>query len=164
MSVTIIGNERLLTVLAGAALIITGVHLNNGSKQAGREPPKLGQAAFVGGWGIVAYGLGFDMWSAGGAAAVVAAVMVKEQGGPQMKQFVAPLFIGGWLAVAYAAGGRSTDLTNISVQLALGAAFAVFLSMLKILPQERMSKITDTIGMPIFTAAWFALAAARARV
>lgn len=161
--------DKLCTVLAGAALVIIGVHLKNGREQAGDDVPMfgLGTAAFVTGWAIVAYGLGLSPVAIAGSAAIVGAVMAMK-GGKKMPDsilgtiapFAGPLFIGGWLAVAYAAAGESYDLSSNRVMLAAAAFAGVMLSMLKILPEERKAKITDTLGMPIFTAAWFLLAAA----
>lgn len=159
MTKIVFDTEILLTILIGAICIILGVSINNGSKQRGFESPVIGSILFVIGWIIVVYGLRQNPIAILGAISIIAAVMIKESNLSQnYKQLVAPLFIIGWLIVAYAAAG-GIDL-NIKTIMAVFAVIGVFTSMLLILPSERISKITDTIGMPIFTASWFLLAGA----
>jgi len=172
--------NTLTTILAGAALVILGVHLKNGTEQAGlkTEPYGMGALSFLAGWVTVAYGLGFSQLAVAGSVSVVLAVMSKKAAKDDPGSFLCklsaysgPLFIGGWVLVALSATkiSKFDQLLNYTptlgaprMQLAFAAFAGVMASMLYFLPIERKMKITDTIGMPIFTAAWFALAMAKA--
>ncbi len=179
-------NKKLITILVGGALVILGVHLKNGSEQAGIQASAYGMGAlsFLAGWVTVAFGLGLSDLAIAGSVSVVIAVMSKKAAKDdpgsflcKLSPFSGPLFIGGWVLVALSAvkdlklGDLLTFRTSraaltaggtVRGQLAFAAFAGVMASMLYFLPIERRMKITDTIGMPIFTASWFALAMAHA--
>lgn len=161
--------QKLSTMVAGAALVILGVHLKNGRQQAGDDVPMFGAgtAIFIAGWALVAYGLGLTNMAIVGAVSIVCGVMIMKMGMKDPKSEIAKymlfglaLFIGGWVAVAWVAGGGKFNISSLKFQLAIAAFVGVMLSMLYVLPRERKEKVTDTLGMPIFTAAWVALSMA----
>ena len=146
---------------------------------------------FLLGWLTVAYGMGMrgdklrvsvnrkGLLALLGALSVVTAVMLKaynEQGEfdddtkAAVEVLIPVFFIGGWLLVAYLSSLKShlrlgtRAIGKNKVWFALAGVSLVFGAMLPMgmLPLERDLKITDSIGMPMFTLGWVCVALANA--
>lgn len=175
-------NPRKLGMLSlGAALVITGVVLKNGyAMQAGDTRAKVpGTIAFIGGWLLVATILGMGntknlrnglrtrrgQWGFWSSIAILITVTIMinafRDRGKKVPPILGIAFVLGWLSLGYAVG---IGKTKLSKSLGLIAAVLVIISMTMVLPQERMKKITDGFGMPLFTAGWMSLALAYAYV
>jgi hypothetical protein len=152
--------DTLTIILLGAVLIITGMSLTNSVKQKGQTPNMLGSLLSLGGWAVIAFGLDFNVWAMAGIAAIIASIIMKEMEIQPM--LFTPLFVIGWLLIAYAVSNQSLDFTDTRFLLAYGAVISIIISILVVLPIERAQKITDTLSMPLFTGGWFMLAAAAA--
>ena len=179
-------NRKSLAGLLGAASVIAGVSIKNSTWQTGKTPNLMGPGAILFLLGWIAVVLAFNMrggdklWegvtqkgvlAAVGAAAIIAAVFTQQNAkktGAKIPAYVGLLFIGGWLVMGYAAALKGNDSlapANVDRQKAvlggLGVA-SVLGAMTQVLPRERKAKITDTIGMPMFTAGWGLVALANA--
>jgi len=188
MAQIVLDSERFVTLLIGAVSVIAGVHLENGLMQAGEATERTDMAAktlFFGGWAVVAYALAMrpdggamvsldnqkGLIGIAGAGAVVFAVMnimKARKAGNQPDRMYGMMFIGGWVAVGYAAGlagvGFGSWDTRKLTWAGLGVA-GVFASMLYILPErERPLQITDGIAMPLFALGWVSVALANAMI
>lgn len=170
-------NNVSMTMMAGAAMVILGVALKNGGEQAGRDDSVLGPILFIAGWLAVAYGMSMTGTShklyrnkKGNAALLAAAMIVgavfamkaiKKGTMSDKWQPLAPvLFVGGWLLMGYLGSlnnNSSLSWSNVNRDKAMWAVPGVALvlsSMMGVLPYERKERITDTMGMPMFSWGW----------
>lgn len=183
----ILNPKTFYQTLVGGALVILGVALKNGyTKQAGNKNAKLpGTLAFILGWVIVAYSL----YSRGtisllgksvvtprailgsiGSVMVFASVMIMismyRDKGKKPPAIFGILFALGWVIIggSLSLKGMKVDFRSKRAVLGILATVFVLLAMLSVLPKERELKITDGMGMPLFTAGWVSLALGNALV
>lgn len=179
MSLSGFGDKRSVLGLLGAASVIAGVATKNSAWQRGETPAQFGSGTvlFLLGWAIVVLVLnmkGNNLWPGFtkkgilglvGAALIVAAVMIQQNAkrtGQKVPGWVGLLFVGGWLIIGYTAALKGNDdispsADNVDPKKGLMSALGVILllaSMILVLPKERKEGVTDTLGMPMFTAGW----------
>jgi hypothetical protein len=170
---------KLAVAAGGAVLVILGVSFKNAPGQrisgSGRGLGPLGPILFTAGWVAVAYAAGTDCGSSpkslisvkggltvGTIALIVTSVMSIMQS--RSKNTKAPMvasigFMMGWVALAVLVGFNHKFKSVPASQIAGGiGAASVLTAMALVLPRERTSKVTDGIGMPMFTAGWAAIA------
>lgn len=173
MSLDFVNTSKFLIFMGAAAMIIAGVVMKNGVSQymaPGAEAKWatwVGSALFLGGWALI----GYFVYQFGGsvpaiaAALIVASVMImmyiKTWDTTPKWAIVAPIvFAGAWLALGWGVG--RVRGSTLSYGLGIGAAVAVILAMLWLLPWQRDTKthpaIVDGPGMPLFTLGFVALA------
>lgn len=171
--------RSLQKVVLPAAGVITAVVLKNGSKQlekAGRgvstSMKKLAPLLFVIAWAGVVHAMTFSRGSFVNSkrskiitmsiVAIVTSVFTLMKGKgkavkPGWLQYAAIVFGLAWLTLGYGSGlggGRT------GVMIGVGGAVAAIASMLFFLPEQRDLCIVDGPGLPLFTAAFFAIAVA----
>lgn len=159
-------NDRKLKLTGIAGLMVyTAVILKNGGEQMGQKNSFLssvvGRMLFISGWALMAYSFGKPsmkpkaLLSYGGALGIVIAVMaMKMLKSPAKKKPFGLLFIASWIAVAIAVGmGKSMR----SKQLGMFALANVLISMLFVLPKQRMLTIIDGPGIGMFLTTFISL-------
>lgn len=160
-------DNTLMQSVAGAALVIAGVVIENSLEQMNRPPSILGPILFLAGWATFAFavanntinnGVGYLPYIA--AALIACSVLIMKQnmsgkgGIPISMNLLKFGFVAGWLLLAFSIGKHST--------IAFISALIVFLAMMVLLPKQRLMGVVDGPGMPLFTAAWAGMVFANA--
>lgn len=151
--------DTLTTVLVGAGAILLSMNFSNGSLQKDRHEDlhAISKYVFILGWAIIIYGLNFNFWATIGAILILSASFIFT--------LSRPLFIIGWLLIGLGVSGatlQNINVNSLKFVIAFAAVIGMLISVLVVLPFERIDKVTDTIGMPLMTASWVALASAAA--
>lgn len=165
--------RKFFLMLIGGLIIQGGVSVKNSLENLKMNKPEIEMAAkgaFIFGWAVVAYsiaiskggGLGLNLKSLlalAGAAMVVSAVMhvkMSKKAEKEPNKMIAMMFPGGWVVTALAI---MMDKGKNS-WLAILATGIVLVSMMFIIPKQRVLCLVDGPGYPMFANAWWLLAIA----
>jgi hypothetical protein len=162
------------TLIPAIGVVASVVLKNGGSQFASKTGIPLNETIMTGGkilfvlsWFGVAYALTNGDISTdknkliiGASAAIVISVMSMMKGKmmpiqPSWMKIAAMAFVVGWLALGY---GTGMGKGGFAINLGLTAGACAVVSMMKVLPWQRMNGVVDGPGMPLFMLAWFGLA------
>jgi len=173
----LLNNSLLLPTSAGAALVIGGVVAKNTSEQLAKAGVSgvvsnatlytFGLGAFTIGWILCAYAfslgkpkqLSFILPCAGILLSVVAMKMMPKTPAHKAMLHMSLLpiiFAASWIALGYFVGNHFHGNMKYSGLL---ASALVLLSMMVVLPKQRMHHIVDGPGAYLFGTAWVILIA-----
>ena len=157
-----IDTNLLIQTSIAACLVIFGVVTKNSFEQLGfpNHPigKPVGMGMFVIGWIYVAYILSINkpnklMVILPSIGIVIAVMMMKQyMVKKQTPPMVFPLiFALSWIILGFNVGNH---LSGNQKYIGLFASFLVLLSMMHMLPFQRINNIVDGPGMPLFVIAW----------
>jgi len=168
----LLNNDLFFKTMVAAVAVISGVSIRNGGFQisAGKATNIIGTIIFILGWIAVTYFISYRngkiSWTPIIAVlAIVVSVFSTQNANnkygvktlSKWSTIFMAIFAAGWIALGYSvARGKS----NVALWLGMGAAGAVLLSMLTVLPWQRPRCMSDGPGMALFALGWVALAAA----